>query len=117
MGLALRRVDANLQQQALLDGAYWRITFRQLAGPLVAGMAVVLVIAMQEFSVYEPTGISVIATEIRAVFETGVTNLSSVQMQALGPGGAGNVYPTWDQPRRAAAAAKSRRWDARSCST
>ena len=72
LGLALRRVDVNLQQQALLDGALWRITARQLAGPLAASLACVTVLASQEFSVYEPTGISVVATETRMVYETGL---------------------------------------------
>ncbi len=72
MGLALRRVDLNVQQQALLDGAYWRITARQLLGPAAAGLACAVVLATQEFAVYEPTGISVVATEVRIVFETGI---------------------------------------------
>lgn len=71
IGLALRRVDVNLQQQALLDGALARLTARQLAGPAAAAMACVAVLAGQEFAVYEPTGISVVATEVRQVFETG----------------------------------------------
>jgi ABC-type Fe3+ transport system permease subunit/DNA-binding beta-propeller fold protein YncE len=69
--LALRRMDSSVQQQALLDGAYWRVTLRQLLGPLSAAGAIVAVLAMQEFAVYEPTGISVVATETRLVFETG----------------------------------------------
>jgi ABC-type Fe3+ transport system permease subunit/DNA-binding beta-propeller fold protein YncE len=111
IGLSLRRIDANLQQQALLDGAYWRITLRQLLGPAVAGWCIVAVLAMQEFSVYEPTGISVVATEVRAVFDTGVMNLSPQQMQAInnpgvdgGGGGVGVEFPQWDPSRRAAAA-------------
>jgi len=71
MGLSLRRVDTNVQQQALLDGIYWRVSARQLLGPALASAAIVAVIALQEFAVYEPTGISVIATETRMVFETG----------------------------------------------
>jgi ABC-type Fe3+ transport system permease subunit len=71
MGLALRRVDPDVQQQALLDGALGRFTARMLMGPAAAGMACALVLASQEFAVYEPTGISVVATEVRMVFETG----------------------------------------------
>lgn len=71
IGLAMRRLDVNLQQQALLDGVLWRVTWRQLAGPVLASMACVMVLATQEFAVYEPTGISVVATEVRIVFETG----------------------------------------------
>ena len=72
LGLALRRLDVNLQQQALLDGALWHVTARQLAGPLAASLASVTVLASQEFAVYEPTGISVVATEVRMVYETGL---------------------------------------------
>jgi ABC-type Fe3+ transport system permease subunit/DNA-binding beta-propeller fold protein YncE len=71
LGLALRRVDVNLQQQALLDGALGRLTARLLLAPAVASVACVAVLAGQEFAVYEPTGISVVATEVRQVFETG----------------------------------------------
>ncbi len=102
IGLSLRQLDQSLQQQALLDGAYWRVTARQLAGPAVAAFCMVMVLAMQEFAVYEPTGISVAATEIRAVFETGVINLPPSQLAAV-VGGAQEL-PRTDQPRRAAAA-------------
>jgi ABC-type Fe3+ transport system permease subunit/DNA-binding beta-propeller fold protein YncE len=71
IALALRRLDTQVQQQALLDGALWRITFRQVAPMIAASAAIVAVLAVQEFSVYEPTGISVVATEVRMVFETG----------------------------------------------
>jgi DNA-binding beta-propeller fold protein YncE/ABC-type Fe3+ transport system permease subunit len=76
VGLSLRRIDVNLQQHALLDGALWPITFRQLAMPIAAGFCCVWVLAMQEFAVYEPTGISVIATEVRMVYETGTYSSS-----------------------------------------
>lgn len=71
IGLSLLRADISVQQQAVLDGAYWRVTLRLLAGPLLASLAVASVLALQEFSVYEPTGISVVATEVRMVFDTG----------------------------------------------
>ena len=71
VGISLRRMDVQLQLQALLDGALWRVTLRELAIPLAAGVAIAAVLAAQEFAVYEPTGISVIATEVRMVFETG----------------------------------------------
>jgi len=71
IGLSWRRLDFDLQQQALLDGGYWRITMRQLAAPAMAALATTAVLAMQEFAVYEPTGISVVATEVRMVFESG----------------------------------------------
>ncbi|HZK82476.1 MAG TPA: hypothetical protein VFC46_15445, partial [Humisphaera sp.] len=36
IGLSLRRMDTAVQQQALLDGALRRVTFRQLSGPIIA---------------------------------------------------------------------------------
>lgn len=103
IGLALRRVDQNVQQQALLDGALWRITWRQLAGPIVASMAMAGVLAMQEFAVYEPTGISIVATEIRMVFDTGA--MSSTDNPAIAPMGGGGIEAgRMNQKSRAAAA-------------
>jgi len=94
IGLALRRMDTAVQQHALLDGTLWRVTFRQLVGPIVASAAIVTMLATQEFAVYEPTGITVVATEVRMVFESGAFS---------GIGGlAGGVSP--DQAARAAAA-------------
>jgi ABC-type Fe3+ transport system permease subunit len=102
VGMSLRRMDTNVQQQAVLDGALRRVTLRQLVGPIIASMAIVTILATQEFSVYEPTGISVVATEVRMVFDTG--SVSSVTNQIAAPGyiGAGLASP--DQPARAAAA-------------
>lgn len=71
VGLSLRLLDSNVQQQAILDGALWRVTLRQLIGPILASFSLVMLLAMQEFAVYETTGISVIATEVRTVFESG----------------------------------------------
>ena len=89
IGLALRRVDTNLQQQALLDGALGRLTARVLAGPADAAAACVAVLAGQEFAVYEPTGISVVATEVRQVFETGAFAAPDNPMTAPFISGAG----------------------------
>jgi ABC-type Fe3+ transport system permease subunit len=72
VGLRLRAMDSQVQQQALLDGVYWRFTVRQLLPAAGASLAIVLVLAMQEFAVYERSGISVIATEVRTVFESGL---------------------------------------------
>ena len=80
IGLALRNLDINVQQFALLEGAYWRVTMRMLIGPIVAAFCLTMILAIQEFAVYEPTGISVTATEIRAVFDTGMMNLTPEQM-------------------------------------
>src|SRR5689334_17215190 len=52
IGLALRRLDSSVQQQAVLDGALRRVTFRQLLGPIIASLAIVTILATQEFSVY-----------------------------------------------------------------
>ena len=84
IGLSLRRMDTAVQQQALLDGALRRVTLRQLAGPIIASLAIVTVLATQEFAVYEPTGISVVATEVRMVFDTG--SVSSVTNSIMQPG-------------------------------
>ncbi|MEA2711614.1 MAG: hypothetical protein QOF78_4215 [Phycisphaerales bacterium] len=88
VGIALRRMDAQLQLQALLDGALWRVTLRELAGVVASAAMVCTVLAVQEFAVYEPTGISVVATEVRMVFETG--SFSSPTNPITAPlGGAG----------------------------
>jgi ABC-type Fe3+ transport system permease subunit/sugar lactone lactonase YvrE len=103
MGLALRRIDTSVQQQALLDAAYWRITARQLLGSALASAAIVAVLAMQEFAVYEPTGVSVIATETRMVFETGAySSPDNPITQPLGASAA--TMSLADQRARAAAA-------------
>jgi ABC-type Fe3+ transport system permease subunit len=102
IGLSLRRLDSSVQQQALLDGALLRVTLRQLLPTILASIAVVTIIATQEFAVYEPTGISVIATEVRMVFDTGA--VSSPDNPIAGPvlQGLGTKSP--DQSARAAAA-------------
>src|SRR5947209_10386695 len=64
IGLALRRMDTAVQQQAVMDGALRRITLRQLLGPIIASIAIVTILAPQEFAVHQPTGISVLATEV-----------------------------------------------------
>lgn len=69
--LALRRVDPAVLEQASLDGAAGRVTLRLLAAPMLAASAAAFVLASQEYAVYEPTGIRVVATEVRLVFETG----------------------------------------------
>lgn len=102
IGLALRRMDTTLQQQALMDGALRRVTLRQLLGPIIASVCVVTVLATQEFAVYEPTGISVVATEMRMVFDTG--SLSSINNPITVPGLIGAGVKSPDQPARAAAA-------------
>jgi ABC-type Fe3+ transport system permease subunit len=99
MGLALRASDAQVQQQALLDGALGRVVWRQLRGAVLASVALVGLLAVQEFSVYERTGISVIATEVRMVFDTGVVGSLTVG------GGRNPDSATGDQAARAAAAA------------
>jgi ABC-type Fe3+ transport system permease subunit len=89
VGLALRRTDMQIQQQALLDGGLWRITFRQLLSTLAAAAAIAAVLAVQEFAVYEPTGISVVATETRMVFETGAFSSPNNPITAPMGGGGG----------------------------
>jgi len=104
IGLTLRRMDANVQQHALLDGALWRVTFRQLLPAIAVSFAAVLILAMQEFAVYEPTGISVIATEVRTVFDTGgaMATLGTLVSSPDGLTSAG--FSAMDQAARAARA-------------
>ncbi|HEX8521981.1 MAG TPA: hypothetical protein VF669_06970 [Tepidisphaeraceae bacterium] len=103
VGLALRRTDTQVQQQALLDGVLWRVTLRQLAPVIAASAAIVGVLAVQEFSVYEPTGISVVATEVRMVFETGAFSSPCNPITAAIAGQSTLLGPS-DQRARAAAA-------------
>ena len=101
IGLALRRMDVTVQQQAVLDGVLWRITLRQMLGPIIVSVAAVTLLATQEFAVYEPTGISVVATEVRMVFETGAfSGPTPITNAALG-----RTFPT--QATRAASAAST----------
>jgi ABC-type Fe3+ transport system permease subunit len=102
IGASLRRMDTSVQQQAVLEGALRRITFRQLAGPIIASIAIVTILASQEFAVYEPTGISVVATEVRMVFDTG--SISSADNSIMSPVAPGGGLKSGDQPARAAAA-------------
>ena len=71
IGLALRRLDPAVQEQATLDGARGRVTAAALLPAAVAGFAAAFVLAGQEFSVYDATGVSVVATEVRMVYQTG----------------------------------------------
>ena len=111
IGIALRRMDVQLQLQALLDGVLWRVTFRELVGVVASAAMVCAVLAMQEFAVYEPTGISVTATEVRMVFETGAfsspTNPITAPMgggMSLSAGGGGDAQRLRQQRARAGAA-------------
>jgi ABC-type Fe3+ transport system permease subunit len=89
MGLSLRRLDVQVQEQALLDGVLGRITLRHLLAPALASLCICTVLAVQEFAVYEPTGISVVATETRMVFETGAfSSPTNPITQTFGPVGA-----------------------------
>ncbi|MFN4243526.1 MAG: hypothetical protein ACK4PI_09835 [Tepidisphaerales bacterium] len=71
VALAWNRLDPWTLQQAVLDGAYRRVTLRLLAGPMLAAWCLTTALATQEFAVFETTGIPVAATEMRVVFETG----------------------------------------------
>jgi ABC-type Fe3+ transport system permease subunit len=104
VGLSLRRMDTAVQQQALLDGALRRVTLRQLSGPIVASLAIVTVLATQEFAVYEPTGISVVATEVRMVFDTGSVSSVTNSISTVNPSTNGGGAKAPDQAARAAAA-------------
>jgi ABC-type Fe3+ transport system permease subunit len=101
IGLSLRRMDTSVQQQAALEGALMRVTLRQLLAPLIVSISAVTILATQEFSVYEPSGISVVATEVRMVFDTGA--FSSIANPIAGSIPATGVYSP-EQKQRAAAA-------------
>jgi ABC-type Fe3+ transport system permease subunit len=73
-----------------------------MAGPMLAAGAIVLVMALQEFAVYEKSGISVVATEVRTVFETGASSLGDSATIAGVVAGSGLADQA--QARRAAAA-------------
>lgn len=73
LAYALRRLDANLLLQARLDGALVRISARLLAPTLLLAWLITLLLSLQEFAVFERTGISVISTEVRSIFETGAS--------------------------------------------
>src|SRR5690606_20589532 len=75
----------------------------QLIGPAVAAGAIVMVLAVQEFAVYEPSGISVVATEVRMVYETGA--FSSAENPIIAPMGGGTLLPATQAEQSAAAVA------------
>lgn len=102
MALSLRRIDQSLLEQALLDGVLLRVLLRRLIAPATLGIAVCVVLAMQEFAIFEPTGISVMATEVRMIFETGRLSSGENPIAAL-VGGVG-VASTADLPGRASLA-------------
>src|SRR5256885_6500761 len=104
VGIALRRLDTQLQLQALLDGRLWRITLRELSPVIASATMICAVLAFQEFSVYEPTGISVVATETRMVFETGAFSSATNPIAAPGVAGQGIALGPSEQSERAAAA-------------
>lgn len=101
VAFALARLDGNLLMQATLDGAVGRTVARVLAAPVMLGWSAAMLLALQEFAVFEPTGISVIATEVRFVFETGASLDQSWSMLPDGTDGAG---PTQDARMGAALA-------------
>ena len=107
IGLALRYLDSQVQQQSLLEGALWRTTLRQLLFPILASFFMVLILSIQEFAVYEKTGISVLATEVRTVFETGAFSSASNPIAAVAGGSAAREMPDLQGQRAAAAISTS----------
>lgn len=83
LALSLSNLDRDLVDQARLDGALVRTITRRCAPALVAAMLLSTLLAMQEFSVFEPSGISVLSTEIRMIFETGRTSALDNPIQQL----------------------------------
>lgn len=89
IGLSLRGLDPNVQLAAMLDGRLWRITFRLLRLPILASFAMVMALAMQEFGVYERNGIVILSTEVRTVFETGISSGGDSSAVSMVSGGMG----------------------------
>ncbi len=102
IAMSLRRIDASLLEQSTLDGVLFRTILRRSVAPATVSVAVGVVLAMQEFAIFEPTGISVMATEIRMIFETGTLSSSQNPIASL-VGGVG-VASASDLPGRAALA-------------
>lgn len=72
VGISLRRMGADVDAAARLDGGRWRVLLGGVRGTLLVSVAVVGLLAAAEFAVYEPTGIRVVATEARTVYDTGL---------------------------------------------
>ncbi|MFT3786818.1 MAG: hypothetical protein QM770_11735 [Tepidisphaeraceae bacterium] len=72
IALWLRRVDRSTLPQAALDGALRSARLRLAAPGVVLAWGVTFLLAMQEFAVYEPTGIRVISVDVRAAWDTGM---------------------------------------------
>lgn len=102
IAMVIRRLDESLLEQAAIDGVLGRFVLRRMIAPATLSFLVCVVLAMQEFSIFEPTGISVMATEIRMIFETGMLSSSSNPIAGL-VGGVG-IATASDLPGRAALA-------------
>lgn len=83
LAYALRRLDTNVLMQARLDGALARTIARLLLPTLLLAWLVTLLLSLQEFAVFERTGISVISTEVRSIFETGASLDRSWSMETV----------------------------------
>jgi ABC-type Fe3+ transport system permease subunit len=83
LAYTLRRLDANVLMQARLDGALKHIIARLLLPTLLLAWLITLLLSLQEFAVFERTGISVISTEVRSIFETGASLDRSWSMEPL----------------------------------
>ncbi len=83
IGFALSRIDQSMLEQASIDGVFTRLLIRRMMLPGVLSLMICLMISMQEFSIFEPTGISVAATEVRMIFETGTLSSASNPIAAL----------------------------------
>ncbi|MBC7783652.1 MAG: hypothetical protein H7144_07410 [Burkholderiales bacterium] len=102
IGFSLRRIDQSLLEHAAMDGVLGRTLARRAIAPALLSLSICTVLAMQEFSIFESPGISVIATEVRMIFETGTLSSSTNPIAAL-TGGVG-VAGSADLPARAAMA-------------
>ncbi len=100
IAMTLRRIDQSLLEQACIDGVLARLMGRRMVAPAIFSFAICIVLAMQEFSIFESPGISVMATEIRMIFETG--QLSSKQNPIATLVGGVGVASASDLSQRAA---------------
>lgn len=69
IGLYLKRVDTSPLLQATLDGVFTRAAVRSAVPAIAAAWAAVFLLASQEFSVFEATGLRVLSTELRISWE------------------------------------------------
>jgi ABC-type Fe3+ transport system permease subunit len=102
MVMTLNHLERDLIDQARLDGAVRRIIARRLFPSMLGGLALATLLTVQEFAVFEMTGISVLATELRMIFETGRFSDASNPISLLQGGVSSGAGLAADQMTRVA---------------